>query len=611
MRRKNKRRKTRSRRLLLESLTSRQVLTGPFELTIFVDSEEVSIPANIGVDSSGGSLSPIRTDASGNPIISPIGSESVEGTTLGDFFETWRTNAGVAGNNSAATFDEDELLGNVRDATSTVKMFVNGQVNEDFEGYVIQENDEIVLAYGENPVISINTNFGPILMELFEEVAPGTVENFLNYVNDGDYINSFFHRSADNQDGSDFVIQGGGFVTNSTTFTNISQFSSVPTDAPIQNEPNLSNLRGTVAMAKTSNPDSATSQFFVNLSDQNTFLDNPNNSGGFTVFAQVLDLTTSDAIADLPIRVNDSPYRELPVSNDNQLVVIQSIEGHSRFSGTKFTDTNGNGVRDAGEAGLSNIRVYLDENNNGVFDSGEQSTLTDSSGRYLLEAEAGTYTIRAETTSGQSDTTPNGRHTVVGEIGTEVTGLDFGQSAFDAPTGIDLVAASDTGAANNDNLTRLNNADSASTLRLEVSGVTPGATVRIFSDGVQIGSAVASATTVTVETDGVNALADGSRALTATQTINGSESSSSPSLTINIDTTAPADFTNTAPNVARPGETYSHNVASPDEDQTGTTYSIENAPSGMTIDADDKPNRPAYVYHSTDRPGRQCGHANG
>ena len=75
------------------------------------------------------------------------------------------------------------------------------------------------------------------------------------------------------------------------------------------------------------NPNSATSQFFVNLSDNNTFLDTEANNA-FTVFAQVLDMSVADAIEDLPVDMsNPSPYGELPLSNDNQLVVIQSVAG--------------------------------------------------------------------------------------------------------------------------------------------------------------------------------------------------------------------------------------------------------------------------------------------
>ncbi len=550
-------------------------------LTVFVNSQEVSIPANIGVDSAGNLLSNVRSSTTGNIVISPIVDEPVDSITLGDFFATYRTNAGVAGNNSLATFDAAELLGNTQDAENTVKMFVNGQVNQDFNNYIIQDGDDIVIIYGDNPVVSINTNFGPILFELFEDETPITVQNFLNYVNDGDYINSFFHRSV-----TDFVIQGGGFSTTSTTFASTSQFGSVPTDSTIQNEFGISNTRGTVAMAKLGgDPNSATSQFFVNLSDSNTFLDSV-SSGEFTVFAQVLGMSTVDTIAALPINSdNPSPYGELPLSTDNQLVVVQSIEGLSRFSGLKYTDTNSNGVQDAGELGIAGVTVYLDINGNGIHDAGERSTVTDTSGKYLLEAEVGTYTLRAEITPGTTDTTPNGSYIVVGEIGVATTGLDFGESPLDPPTSVDLVSESDTGTTDTDDLTRLNNGSSETALSFDVSGVVSGAEVRIYSDGVLIGSAIATGSTVRVQTNGSTLIGEGTRTITATQSVGSNQTDASPSLSINIDSTPPAEFTNTVPDLAQAGQAYAFDINSPDEGNAGLTYSIDGAPIGMTIDS--------------------------
>jgi peptidyl-prolyl cis-trans isomerase A (cyclophilin A) len=124
--------------------------------------------------------------------------------------------------------------------------------------------------------VCMESNQGDFCMELFPQSAPQTVANFLRYVNDGDYDNSLIHRSESN-----FVIQGGGFTLRN------GNFAFVPTDPAVINEYSRSNLRGTVAMAKLgSDPNSATSQWFVNLSDNNTFLNTSN--GGFTVFAEVV-----------------------------------------------------------------------------------------------------------------------------------------------------------------------------------------------------------------------------------------------------------------------------------------------------------------------------------
>ena len=236
----------------------------------------------------------------------------------------------------------------------------------------------------DNPVVTLQTNLGPIPIELFADKAPVTVNNFLNYVNDGDYANSFFHRFMSN-----FVLQGGGFKSTATSFTDPSvsrQFTALTTDPAIQNEfdnwakasgnaasitpgnaiidlgasANLTgvaigdrirltgridglsgtdmfdivavdatnkrvtvqqtptgqaasnvvwrvfprvNKVGTVAMAKVgSNPNSATSQFFINLTNNDANLDLQN--GGFTVFGQILDeaiLTQVSTLNDLSL----------------------------------------------------------------------------------------------------------------------------------------------------------------------------------------------------------------------------------------------------------------------------------------------------------------------
>ena len=125
-------------------------------------------------------------------------------------------------------------------------------------------------------LVTLQTPFGDVEIELFDEQAPLTVANFLSYVNDGDFQNTFIHRSA-----TDFVIQGGGY-----TFMN-GYLNEVPAHDPVVNEAGISNQRGTIAMAKQSgDPDSATSQWYINLADNSEPLDVDN--GGYTVFGQVL-----------------------------------------------------------------------------------------------------------------------------------------------------------------------------------------------------------------------------------------------------------------------------------------------------------------------------------
>jgi peptidyl-prolyl cis-trans isomerase A (cyclophilin A)/peptidyl-prolyl cis-trans isomerase B (cyclophilin B) len=126
------------------------------------------------------------------------------------------------------------------------------------------------------PQVSIKTTMGEIVVELDQEKAPKTVANFLQYVKAGQYNGTIFHRVIDG-----FMIQGGGMDA---------KFVSRPTRKPIKNESNngLSNLTYTISMAREDHPDSATSQWFINVAD-NTGLDYPNMQGsGYTVFGKVV-----------------------------------------------------------------------------------------------------------------------------------------------------------------------------------------------------------------------------------------------------------------------------------------------------------------------------------
>lgn len=140
-------------------------------------------------------------------------------------------------------------------------------------------------------VVRVETSVGGFAIELFDEITPGTVANFLNYVNSGRYNGTLIHRSEPG-----FVIQGGWL-----SFDEQAQlFRVIEADDPIDNEFTVSNTRGTIAMAKQAgNPDSATSEWFFNLTD-NLSLDS--NNGGFTVFGEVIGdgMSVVDTIAALP-----------------------------------------------------------------------------------------------------------------------------------------------------------------------------------------------------------------------------------------------------------------------------------------------------------------------
>lgn len=149
-------------------------------------------------------------------------------------------------------------------------------------------------------MITIKTNHGDIAVELFDDKAPITCENFRQYISDGFFVDTIFHRVIPN-----FMIQGGGMEVDMT---------SKSTREPIKNEADNgeSNLRGTLAMARTSVVDSATAQFFINLRD-NDFLNHGSRDFGYAVFGRVTDgMDVVDAIGAVPTG-SRAGHQDVPV----------------------------------------------------------------------------------------------------------------------------------------------------------------------------------------------------------------------------------------------------------------------------------------------------------
>jgi peptidyl-prolyl cis-trans isomerase A (cyclophilin A) len=216
-----------------------------------------------------------------------------------------------------------------------------------------------------------NTGLGDGIINvlLFDQTgagAPLTVQNFLSYVNAGSYTNSIIHRSVPN-----FVVQGGGFTVNNLSL------GLVPTNPPVQNEfsANRSNIRGTIAMAKVgSNPNSATNQWFFNLADNSSNLNNQN--GGFTVFGQVLsqtDLGVINAIANVPVfngRGISSAFTNLPLNIDPRNPVIDNDDDFVRFREINILSLNelsfsvvSNSNPSLVNASINNNQLLLDYSN--------------------------------------------------------------------------------------------------------------------------------------------------------------------------------------------------------------------------------------------------------
>lgn len=158
----------------------------------------------------------------------------------------------------------------------------------------------------------LQTSFGAIIVELDSQRAPKTVNNFVAYVREGFYDGTLFHRAIDG-----FMIQGGGFLSGMT---------QKPTRPPIENEAKngLRNERGSLAMARTSDPSSATAQFFINVVDNDflNFTAETPSGWGYCVFGKVVDgLTVVDRIKGVPTGTR-AGHKNVPLSD----VVIEKME---------------------------------------------------------------------------------------------------------------------------------------------------------------------------------------------------------------------------------------------------------------------------------------------
>lgn len=446
-------------------------------LSLYINGRKTPIPTFGGVVAG----DEIHThDASGLIHIHPHAPRTTY-VKLGEIFDKWKTAPQNA--NPNAVFNDGNLLNNFEDGTHTVYMFVNGVQTDAYQNYQIHDGDEIILAYSANPILTVNTNLGRIPVELFADKTPSTVNNFLHYVHDGDYTNSFFHRFVPG-----FVLQGGGYKTTTTSFADpsvVNNFTSISTDAPIQNEfdnfakttgtgatltsgsavihlgsnvdlrsvvigdrirligrfdgingsnmfditavnnaantvtvrsaPTSSaanvtwtvfprvNVMGTLAMAKLGgNPDSATSQFFINLVDNDANLDMQN--GGFTTFGQILSqsfLTETAVLNDLSVfsasltgaqevpavTTSATGWATLALNNaNNQFDLKLNIQGLTAGNITaSHIHTGEIGVEGASFLNLGSGAQYMQSGsqlqrtiNNGVFPAAHRNSLVTS-----------------------------------------------------------------------------------------------------------------------------------------------------------------------------------------------------------------------------------------
>ncbi|MFT5209556.1 MAG: cyclophilin family peptidyl-prolyl cis-trans isomerase [Flavobacterium sp.] len=206
-------------------------------------------------------------------------------------------------------------------------------------------------AQASHTIVTVNTVLGSFEIEMLHDDAPLTVENFLGYVERGDYNNTFIHRSIPG-----FIVQGGGYKFDVAS----GNAPHIATDVPVVNEFAVSNTRGTVAMAKLgTDPNSATSEWFVNLANNSENLDNQN--GGFTVFGRVLGsgMEIVDAIAALPINNFGATFTDTPTINFTDTITADIFVTLTSLTVRTLVDTDNDGTDDT---------IDTDDDNDTILD---------------------------------------------------------------------------------------------------------------------------------------------------------------------------------------------------------------------------------------------------
>jgi peptidyl-prolyl cis-trans isomerase A (cyclophilin A) len=257
-------------------------------------------------------------------------------------------------------------------------------------------------------VVRFQTTSGNIDVRMFDSATPLHVANTLSYINSNRWDGTFIHRSAKTQGGAPFVIQGGGYAIDTSLITTPAEtgWHRIQNFGTVTNEPGISNLRGTMALAKTSlGPSTGTSEWFINLSN-NSFLDLPQNNS-FTAFGRIVGngLTVADAIANLG-RINASysdggiprntAFNEVPVLSVSTVQAQQNIFNSDvvrmtdvRVLNIPAGDYNIDGKVDGADLAVwkadygSTTKAEADGNGNGVVDGDDLMIWQRTLGQYF------------------------------------------------------------------------------------------------------------------------------------------------------------------------------------------------------------------------------------
>lgn len=483
---------------------------------------------------------------------------------------------------------------------------------------------------------------GQMTIELFQNLVPNTVNNFINLVNQGVYTNTSFYRIVQN-----FVIQAG--QGNNPTV-------NVPTIDDEFNSVLRYSSAGVVGLARQNADDTGTSEFFISQGGPQEFLDYQ-----YAIFGRLASDPNDllDKIASIPVNSSSAPTKPVTITSasithDTNDLALQ-ISAPVGTTGTGTITVNVSDGHGGTDQKTFNVTVQADTTNPGpfletlptspflqglatpptttvntpltfqlpTFDlNGDQLTFynqTDLKNNFNLtptQAIDANLNVSVDPTTGVVTVTPS--NGLVGE-----TPMFFGVSSSHAsspqnnepntqmvplfinpaaPTSITLEAGSDTGSSSSDDITSLNNS-AGHTLSFDVTGLmSPGSTILLFDGSQQIGSATytgstTATATVVVTTDGSHVLSDGSHQITAEQilpaqayTVGNSSGNFTPTsalsgaVNLTIDAAGPT-FTSVPPTSAQVGIAYNYTAQATDLVASGLTYSLINGPTGMSIDA--------------------------
>lgn len=436
------------------------------------------------------------------------------------------------------------------------------------------------------------TYLGDLVLELYEGRVPRATERFITLAEDSFYDDVIFHRVI-----NEFMIQGGDPDGNGTGSSDLPDYDD-QYDVDLQH-----NRSGVLSTAKTDD-DTNNSQFFI------TEIPTRHLDFNHTIFGQLIEgERVRETVSNVAVIDGSVPELQVRMETveifedlENAVVMLEALQGTGTTTVTvTATDPSGNSSSQTFNVTLEedtfNAPPFLMDIEDQVFAVGETTQFQVDA----IDVEGDVIVYDAAIFGNDNATIEvdeNGLVTVGGFVGTLQVGVQVGPEdtstvfasdpfdvqffdvtiAADGPDSVDLLPITDSGAADDDNITNVTD------LQFEVTGVVDGAVAVILADGVEVGRAVAAGETVVVTTANPSALGSGDHQITAAIEVDGALSLQTPAITVTLDQINPAVVSNTAPATASVGVDYVFDAEHEDEGTANARYSLGNAPTGMLID---------------------------